>query len=167
MEKSLQCLTHPAALLPAMDLLIDLDRLLRAFRRTIHILHLLLDQVHLPIELVEHNMEGVKHTLVSVDLDQTGLELLLVTVVPTMLVCSVSLAREEESIERFHLERESVQNILWFGVDSSTRHCLLNLAHVRRQMRLHLRLLSHIEHLSMEFMDLSSACRLLRELLLP
>ena len=110
MEESLHCLTHPAALLPAMDLLIDLDRLLRAFRRTIHILHLLLDQVHLPIELVEHNMEGVEHTLVSVGLDR--LELLLVTVVPTMLVCSVSLAREEESIERFCREREYSEHSL-------------------------------------------------------
>ena len=94
MEESLHCQTHLAAVLPAMDLLLDLDRLLGAFRRTIHILHLLLHQVRLPIELVEHNMEEVEHILLSVGLDQTGLEPLLVIVAPTMLVCSVSLAHE-------------------------------------------------------------------------
>ena len=83
MEQSLNCLVHPAALLLAMDLLVVLDRLLKAFRRTIHNLLLLLDHVPLPIELVEHNMEEVERTLVSVDLDQTGLELLLVTVILT------------------------------------------------------------------------------------
>ena len=60
MEQSLHCLIHPAALLLAMDLLVVLDRLLKAFRRTIHNLLLLLDHVHLPIELVEHNMEEVE-----------------------------------------------------------------------------------------------------------
>ena len=167
MEQSLHCLIHPAALLLVMDLLVVLDRLLKAFLRTIHNLLLLLDHVHLPIELVEHDMEEVERTLVSVDLDQTGLELLLVTVILTMLVCSVSLAHEEESIERFCLERESIQNIFWFRVDSSTRYCLLNFTHICRQMRLHLRLLLHIEHLSMEFMDLCPIGRLLRDLLLP
>ena len=59
MEESRHCPVNLAALLLAMDRLVDLDHLLKgqAFRRTIHILHLLLDHVHLPIELVEHNME--------------------------------------------------------------------------------------------------------------
>ena len=50
-------------------------------------------------------MEEVKHILVFVDLDQTVLALLLVTVVLIMLVCSVSLTREEGSIEHFCLGR--------------------------------------------------------------
>ena len=86
-----------------MDLLVNLDHLLQVLLRTIHIRHLLLDHVHLPIELVEH-MEKVEHTLVSVDLDQTGLELLLVTAILTMLAYLVSLAHEGGSIEHFCLE---------------------------------------------------------------
>ena len=103
-------------------------------------------------------MEEVERTLVSVDLDQTGLELLLVTVILTMLVSSVSLAREGGSIKRFCLERE-------YSEHSLVRSRQFDLSTV--QMRLHLRLLLHIEHLGMEFMDLCPVGRLLRELLLP
>ena len=106
MEGSLHCLIHSAVVLPAMDLLVSLDHLLSAFRRTIHNHHLLFDHVHLPIELVEHNMEEVEHILWSMGLDQTGLEPLLVIEGPTMLVYSASLAHEEESIEHFYVERE-------------------------------------------------------------
>ena len=118
MDEFLDCLTQSAVLLPETDVLVDRDRLLEVFRRTIHILHLPLDQVYLPIELVEHGMEGVEHTLVFVDLDQVGLELLLAIVVRTMLVCSVSLVHEGGSTERFCLERERVFKT--FSVSDST-----------------------------------------------
>ena len=60
-------------------------------------------------------MEEVEHILLSVGLDQTGLELPPVIVAPTMLVCSVSLAHQEESIERFCLEREYSEHSLVQG----------------------------------------------------
>ena len=74
MEEFLHCLTHPAALLLAMGLPVDRVHLLMPFLRTIHILRLLLDHIHLPIELVEHNMEKVERILAFVDLDQTELQ---------------------------------------------------------------------------------------------
>ena len=40
-----------------MDHVVDLDRLPRARRQTIHIHHLLIVHEHLPIELVEYDME--------------------------------------------------------------------------------------------------------------
>ena len=78
---------------------------MRATLRTIHILHLLWHGP-LPIELEGCNMEGVKHTLEFVDLDQAALELLRETAILRMSVCAESLVPEEESIERFCLEIE-------------------------------------------------------------
>ena len=112
-------------------------------------------------------MEEVERTLVSVDLDQTGLELLPVIVVLTMLACSVSLACEQESIALLPGEREYSEHSL---VRSRQFDLVLSAqfyTYICRQMRLHLRLLLHIEHLSMKFMDLCPIGRLLRVLLLP
>ena len=113
MEESPHCQVHlAAALLVLLDLLVDLDRLLEASRRTIHILHLSLHHVRLPIEPVERNMEEVEHIPLSGGLDQTGLELLLVRAYPTMLVCSVSPAHSEGSTADFCLERECSERSL-------------------------------------------------------
>ena len=59
MEESLHCVIHLAALLLAMDLLVVLDRLLKAFLRTVHNHLLLLDHVYLSIELVEADLKAL------------------------------------------------------------------------------------------------------------
>ena len=81
-----------------MDQMVNLDHLPWVRRQTIHIRHLLLDHEHLPIELVEYDMEEAGCIPSSVDLDQTGLGLPSVTAGPTTLVCAVFLTHEVASI---------------------------------------------------------------------
>ena len=118
-KEKLHYLFHLDAVLLAMDLLVSLDHLPWVCHQTIHILHLLLDHEHLPIELVEYDMEEVGCIPSSVDLGQTGLVLPSVTAFREF-PDDVGLFGVLGSIARFGLERERVLRT-FSGSDSTVR----------------------------------------------
>ena len=99
-------LVHPAAGLLAVDEKLHQVHLFLVEHQTIHNHHLLIDHRHLPIELVEHCLKGVRYTLGSMDSVLVALEHQSVIVDLRMLVCPESRVHEVESISYFGLEKE-------------------------------------------------------------
>ena len=99
-------LIHPAAGLLVVDGELHQVHHFLAEHQTIHNHHILLEHRHLPIELVEYCLEGVRYTLLSVGSVLAELEHQSAIVDPRKLVCLESRVHEVESISYFGLEKE-------------------------------------------------------------
>ena len=130
MEESPHCRVHLAAALLVLDLLVDLDRLLGASRRTIHIL--VLHHVRPPIDW--WNDTWRRWSLFPCLWAWTKLDWGSCWGLHTRRCWSarcLQLTRKYPPLTSAW--RESVQNVLWFGFDSSAWHRIIYSAHIRSQ----------------------------------